>query len=634
MTIIRVTSSLLCLLACKSIVKGIEADDVSGSREYDETCSLFLAEIVDHRGALTMGVFTSKPLIAGQPVGFPDIVIPLVDIPLHNSPTHEDEQDFWWVWNDLVWDPTDVGGTYEGMDVKSAAIGLGSLTRGNPEKANVVMSQSQYDSSGLDRTKDPGAGAISYYHGSSMIATDNIESGSELYFHHGFQWYLDPHDQERALLENLPIDDPRVKELWKLYDSLGQSKEEALTGDLRSKLWGIIGESPMDSKLQRLLPDSWNQVNGVKTQLNTSRMRTPEWLAEHGICLDNIRQGPSDISQAGRGAFTTRLLVSGAVIAAAPLVHVLDKKALNMYAPSVDEAFMYTMSNEMTNKQLLINYCFGHPESTKLLCPIGSGTSFINHSPTPNAAIRWSTHKSTALHKEEWLNMTVEQMGKNLDIGLMIEYFTLRDIEPDEEVTINYGLDWEKAWDQHVRKWQPPATDEDYYSAEDLNGDPDTEMIMTIEEQQEFPYPSSVVTSCFYEHVNTDGFHDDSGAYADPLEYDVIIKQFEPFADDRLDFMFLRPCVILSRDEITDTEHGEEEEVSYEYVVQILNSDHIHDTQKIPDYEVLIVQGLPRDSIIFTDFAYSSDTHLTNSFRQEMIMSDGLFPNSWRNLKQ
>ena len=113
MTIIRVTSSLLCLLACKSIVKGIEADDVSGSREYDETCSLFLAEIVDHRGALTMGVFTSKPLIAGQPVGFPDIVIPLVDIPLHNSPTHEDEQDFWWVWNDLVWDPTDVGGRSE-----------------------------------------------------------------------------------------------------------------------------------------------------------------------------------------------------------------------------------------------------------------------------------------------------------------------------------------------------------------------------------------------------------------------------------------------------------------------------------------------------------------------------------------
>ena len=330
-----------------------------------------------------------------------------------------------------------------------------------------------------------------------------------------------------------------------------------------------------------------------------------------------------------------RSLETGAVIAVAPLVHVVDKKALNMYAPSVDDAFMYTMSDQVTNKQLLMNYCFGHPESTKLLCPIGSGTSFINHSPTPNAAIRWSTHKSTALHKEEWLNMTVEQMGKNLDIGLMIEYFTLRDIQPDEEVTINYGLEWEKAWDHHVREWQPPLADEDYYSAQDMNVDPETTMIMTVEEQQEFPYPSSVVTSCFYEHVDTNGFHDDSGAYANPLEYDVIIKQFEPFTDDRLDFMFLRPCAIVSREVVEmDTKHDADEELLYEYTVQILNSDHIHDTQKVPDYEVLIVQGFPRDSIIFTDFAYSSDTHLTNSFRQEMIMSDGLFPNSWRNLKQ
>ena len=68
--------------------------------------------------------------------------------------------------------------------------------------------------------------------------------------------------------------------------------------------------------------------------------------------------------------------------------------------------------------------------------------------------------------------------------------------------------------------------------------------------------------------------------------------------------------------------------------MQILNSDKIHDVQKIPDYELLVVEGFPRESIMFTDFAYSSDMHLKNSFRHEMIMPDGLFPNTWRNLKQ
>lgn len=635
MTMSRSTLPLLALLmACRSITDGVLAEDSAGVPKYDGTCSLYLAETVDDNGALTMGVFTSKPLTAGQPVGFPDLVVPLIDIPLHNSPTHEDEQDFWWVWDDLVWDPTDVGGTYEGIDVKSAALGLGSLTRGNTEKANVIMFQSHFDNSGFDRTQDPGAGAISYYSGAIVASIGDIEPGSELYFHHGFHWYLDPHDQERALLDSLPADDHRVQAFWIRYEELGQKRDEALTSELRSELWGILGESSVDGKIQRLLPTSWK--DGVKNPAASSVKRSPEWLAEHGICLDNIRHGPSVIPQAGRGAFATRPLPAGTVIAPAPLVHVVDKKALNMYAPNVDENFLYTMSDEVINKQLLINYCFGHPESTKLLCPIGSGAAFVNHSPTPNSAIRWSTHESSALHKEEWLNMTVEQMGKKLDVGLMIEYYALREIAFDEEITINYGLDWEKAWDEHVNKWQPPVEAEEYVSAQEMNRDPGNWVLSTVDEQEESPYPSSTVTSCFYEHVDTDGYHDDSGVYADPNEFDVIVKRWKPFEETTLDLLFLRPCIILSRDEVTDVERVDDDRVSssYQYTVQILNSDKIHDVQKIPDYEVLVVEGFPRESITFTDFAYSSDMHLKNSFRKEMIMPDGLFPNSWRNLKQ
>jgi SET domain len=317
-------------------------------------------------------------------------------------------------------------------------------------------------------------------------------------------------------------------------------------------------------------------------------------------------------------------------------VHIVDKNKLNMYAPNVDENFLYTMGTEVVNKQLLINYCFGHSESTKLLCPIGSGTAFINHSPTPNAAIRWSTHESSALHKEEWLNMTVEQMGQKLDVGLMIEYYALREMAFDEEITINYGLEWEKAWDEHVNGWQPTVGAEEYVSAQEMNRDPEKWVLTTINEQEESPYPLSIVTSCFYELDDTDGYHDDSGLYADPHDFDVIVKKWKAFEDTTIDLLFLRPCIILERVEVTDVERMQDSSASssHQYTVQILNSDKIHDVQKIPDYELLVVEGFPRESIMFTDFAYSSDMHLKNSFRHEMIMPDGLFPNTWRNLKQ
>jgi hypothetical protein len=88
------------------------------------------------------------------------------------------------------------------------------------------------------------------------------------------------------------------------------------------------------------------------------------------------------------------------------------------------------------------------------------------------------------------------------------------------------------------------------------------------------------------------------------------------------DYMFLRPCRVVARSD------------DNEYMVQILNFDHQHKDQQIPDTYMLIVNGMPRDALAFSDFAYSTDMHLQEAFRHEMMLPDGLFPNSWRNLRQ
>lgn len=584
-----------------------------------DECGLYLAETVDTQGARTMGVFSSISRPAGSLVGYPDVVLPLVDIPIHNSPTHEDDPAFWWVWNDLVWDASDAGGMSEGADVKSASLGLGSLTRGNPQQTNVFLLQSRYDDSGLHRATDPGAGAISYYHGAAVVSTKEIEEGEEVFFHHGYHWYLAPEDQERVLMDSLPLNNPKVKEFWHRYEELNQKHGEALTSELRTKLWAILQESPLDTAVKRILPSSWTDAEVVSEHVKQGGKRTPEWLRKNGLCMDNLIQGPSQISQAGRGAFATRPLQAGSLIAPAPLVHILDKSSLNLYRPKIDENYKYLMSDEVIGQQLLTNYCFGHKESTKLLCPIGANTAFINHSPTPNAAIRWSSHQS---HQKEWLNMTVDELGVKVDVGLVLEYYALRNLEEDEEITINYGAEWEQAWNDHVQTWSKPQGAEHYVSAEEMNN-ADELRLRTSDEQEKNPYPHSVVTSCYYNFID-DGRQqvDNSGRYADPKEREVWIKTFEGLDPNLPDYMFVRPCRILGRED------------DNEYTVQILNFDHQHADQKIPDTHLLVVKGLPRDALTFTDFAYSTDMHLPSAFRHEMMLPEGLFPNAWRNMRE
>ena len=64
----------------------------------------------------------------------------------------------------------------------------------------------------------------------------------------------------------------------------------------------------------------------------------------------------------------------------------MDKETLD-----IDVKFMQEYHQmEVSNRQLLINYCFGHRKSEILLCPTTS-VALVNHSKEKaNAKIRWS----------------------------------------------------------------------------------------------------------------------------------------------------------------------------------------------------------------------------------------------------
>lgn len=100
------------------------------------------------------------------------------------------------------------------------------------------------------------------------------------------------------------------------------------------------------------------------------------------------------IPDATRGGYPNRFIPKGGLVAPTPLIDVQDYNALKMFQPKYPRYHSKQFTPDKDDPftfQLILNYCFGHEQSTLLLCPYGLFTSFINHSSeNPNARIQWS----------------------------------------------------------------------------------------------------------------------------------------------------------------------------------------------------------------------------------------------------
>jgi len=175
-----------------------------------------------------------------------------------------------------------------------------------------------------------------------------------------------------------------------------------------------------------------------------------DWLQKNGLCVDNIQAGPSTLPEAGQGAFATRIMRKGSLIAPAPLL-VLKRDDLVIYAAHLDRDMYDDVLDfdKVQGLELLLNYCFGHANSSLLLVPYSPVVNFINHQGTaPNAEIRWPKGKALLGDPNDWLHLhPLEVLDKSGE--LMMEFVALHDIQPGEEIFIDYGREWEEAWRKH-----------------------------------------------------------------------------------------------------------------------------------------------------------------------------------------
>ena len=464
-----------------------------------------------------------------------------------------------------------------------------------------------------------------------------------------------------------------------------------------------------DSRIMASLPtkNNWDEYESMLTteggykQVKKQKMvRSQEWLEEHGTCADSVRIGRSSLpnNQAGHGAFAKTSFADGEVIMAAPLVHIPDKAVLDTFyvldsdddeeeeEPNMDELtfneynrqFMTHFTPEIgeykTGEQLLLNYVFGHRDSTMVLSPYGPGVQLINHNQTlANVKLQWAApHRSN--HHPELLEKSVKYINEKFPMGsvLGMEIVATRPIAKGEELFLDYGDEWEAAWQKHIDEWQPKPGSKDYVSAVDLNKLPEylnkplDDWFGEKDEESPFPKTVRLVLNAAWvdeiREVEGDDFITEKVMYND-YDYLPVTTIFKtgtvknPYKylaeDDKLFDKLLPPQqkdVLMKYSEMMETEgyftspDTTDDPNVFDntlYTVVVRRELDISDEERaeaqrmgrrLPMADIVTAKDIPRRALKFEDRSYTMDQFLDNAFREYIRIPDEIFPDAWKNM--
>ncbi len=559
-------------------------------KHYFPRCRLYLAKSTIP--GTNLGLFTSTPLRRGQPIAPPDIIIQLIDY--YNSKTDESPSTISKLISDYSWDAQRFGGQFEAKSVASILPGVGSIANAMTDFQSsnaLAFGARDFDEANVPRTTSSGAGAFTHYHNVTFYASRDVDAGSEIFVYYAKgEWY--------------------------------RERMERITA------------KPQSEKLGEDTEDNLETAAGGE---NTQKIRSVDWLKEHGICVDNLIPGQSKMKHAGRGAFASTFIPEGTIIVASPMV-LLDR----------NETFTKRVKHggkvRKASKQLLVNYLLGHVDSSLMFLPLSPIVNLINHGTTANlntstnekkarreanTRIQWSS--SDQHDGKNWQHLSLEEVkalrsDSSLSAsGFMMDYIATRDIQPGEEILMDYGTKWEQAWFDHAKEWKPLQNAKAYspsYVMDDVAG-----LVRTEKEQALHPYPSNVMTGCFYRYSNHERNDGIAANMGKPQGEATTVK----WKMDRYTFDYdnLRPCSIMQRDE----EINNQGQSQVSYTVMMKNWQGMKKEEIIPKGEIHVVNSVPRQAIRFLDKMYSTDQHLVDAFRHEIQIPDDVFPSQWLDLR-
>jgi SET domain len=579
-------------------------------------CGIWLAESTIPNAGL--GMFAGRDFGEGelfQDRG--DLAIPVIDLRYHQK--HRGYFDF--LWDEYVWNAESLFTDQDGVaDMHVASVGFGAVANCHLPLVNIEEWHPSWVRSDLHRSRDPGAGAFSPYGNRSASPTRDVSAGDELFVSYGNKWF----EGREYLGATIPLsrDYKRASALATAFDELERNATSRSPGACfaASQVWERFVKESAWNETSRVLA-AFNHTNEEEMQQlfsqqsDLTEMRRKEarrdtsWLQKHGTCGDHIGVAPSTLRQAGQGAFARRELPQGTIVTTLPLIHIPDRTVLEMYKFKPQDALpgrvMPVPDRELglQGYQIMLNYCMGHRSSTLLLCPYGPQASYVNHNQSrANVKLVWSD-PARGNHKPSLLHMSVAALDADPSAKLSMDVVATREILKGEEIFMDYGDEWEDAWQQHVRNWKPVEDAERYVNSYALNSNTSVPLRTEFELLHD-PIPN-VELWCSQSYLNQTW----KDFYPDNLGEFVKKVQGETF-----------PCDILRR---TANENG-----TYFYTAVLWS-----ESKDSGEAEIIgKLVDVPRQAFTYYDRPYTIDLFLSNAFRHDIRIPDHMFPQAWRNL--
>jgi len=342
------------------------------------------------------------------------------------------------------------------------------------------------------------------------------------------------------------------------------------------------------------------------------------------MCLDNVKIGETQLENAGKGLVAAKSIVKEDIVLSSPVVPIHRR---DLFGDGTGK----TAPHGINNYQLMLNYALGHGDSDLLLLPYGPFVNYINGGggsagQKANAVLRWHTTGEKEMdaprrlqfhHHElfgEYAKTVMETHGK----GLVIDIVALDNIGAGEEIFLDYGTAWTQAYEDHVKRYQPPSNSSTYRTADQwfnnkkLN--PNPEFLKTVEELKTDPYPDNLQTICYY----------DSDAKIEKVDEETNTN-YAVWEDGSLPHECIRPCDILER-----YPDPEEEEGEMLYTAEMMHFEGEENywfcNMKAGKH---IARDLDFDGILIVDKPYSHDIFLEQAFRHEIGVPDNFYPREW-----
>jgi hypothetical protein len=310
-----------------------------------------------------------------------------------------------WMGKDYVWSSRLFYASYlEGwphLETAFISFLFGALANAHAGINNIAHDTGEWEPL-LDAATEHGAGAFTDYVKTAFRSVYPIKAGEELFVSYGEDWF-----RHRPIFKDVPLAESfrranhvvasiwafisinRVNEAAFLSEALLRQVRNNFVDEIDLRTATVLRNINTIEDLQRIIARSG-------TAEATVEARSDDWLARNGYCLDHIYVAESSVPNAGRGAFSRRKIPMDSIIIASP-------------ALVTTRAVLYTNQTEIPEKtnnlHLLINYHFGHKNSSVLFFPLVT-SAFINHGSDdrqPNARFQFSTTDKRSIYCESLL---------------------------------------------------------------------------------------------------------------------------------------------------------------------------------------------------------------------------------------